>query len=76
MNFLRQIAALGVLFTTVSLIFPRQVHAYIDPGSGSYIIQIIIAGVLGGLFGLKLYWKKLTSFFKNHIFRKSNKVDE
>ena len=35
---------------------------YIDPGSGSYLVQIIIAGVLGvGVFfkSIKLYIKSL-----------------
>jgi hypothetical protein len=35
---------------------------YIDPGSGSYLVQLIIAGVLGvGMFfkNIKLYIKSL-----------------
>ncbi len=35
---------------------------YIDPGSGSYLVQIIIAGILGvGVFfkNIKLYIKSL-----------------
>ena len=37
---------------------------YIDPGSGSIIVQAIIAAVLFlGVF-TKLFWKKLTSLFK------------
>lgn len=76
MNILRQIAVIGVLFTTASLIFPRHVYAYIDPGSGSYIFQIIVAGVLGGLYGIKLYWQKIVSFFKNLVSKKSDKGDE
>ena len=37
---------------------------YIDPGSGSYLIQAIIAAVLGALFYFKTIWWKLKSFFK------------
>lgn len=36
---------------------------YIDPGSGSYLIQAIIAAVLGALFYFKTIWWKLKSFF-------------
>ncbi len=43
---------------------------YLDPGSGSYILQILLAALLGGAFAIKMYWKKLTSFFK-----KSSPVD-
>lgn len=37
---------------------------YIDPGSGSYLIQVIIAGVLGFLFYFKNLWFRIKSFFK------------
>jgi len=36
---------------------------YVDPGSGSYLIQMIIAAVLGGLFYFKNLWWKIKSFF-------------
>jgi hypothetical protein len=36
---------------------------YIDPGSGSYLVQMIIAGVLAGLFYFKNLWFKVKSFF-------------
>ena len=32
--------------------------AYIDPGTGSYLIQVIMAVFLGSLFVLKSFWKK------------------
>jgi hypothetical protein len=36
---------------------------YIDPGSGSYLVQMIIAAVLGGAFWIKRSWLKIKSFF-------------
>ena len=36
---------------------------YIDPGSGSYLVQVIIAAVLGVLFYFKNLWLKARSFF-------------
>ena len=36
---------------------------YVDPGSGSYLIQVIIAAVLGALFYFKTIWWKIKSFF-------------
>lgn len=35
--------------------------AYLDPGSGSFILQLILAALLGGAFVLKTYWKKITA---------------
>ena len=34
-------------------------NAYLDPGSGSLILQVILAILLGGLFILRSYWKKI-----------------
>ncbi|HUR12754.1 MAG TPA: hypothetical protein VM012_15365 [Flavitalea sp.] len=36
---------------------------YIDPGSGSYLVQVIIAAVLGALFYFKGLWWRIKSFF-------------
>jgi len=53
--------ALMWTFSLVVLAFVivRDACAYIDPGTGSYIFQILIAGVLGGLFALKIFWKNI-----------------
>ena len=41
-----------------------QLLAYLDPGTGSYLLQLLIAGFLGLLFVVKVYWGKITQFFK------------
>lgn len=40
-----------------------KILLYVDPGSGSYLIQMIIAAVLGGLFFFKNLWWRIKSFF-------------
>ena len=47
------------------LALPGQAHAYIDPGTGSYFLQVLVAGILGASFAVKLFWKNLTDFFRN-----------
>ena len=42
----------------VTLLVPAPAMAYIDPGSGSMILQGIIAAVAGGLVGFKLFWHR------------------
>jgi hypothetical protein len=37
---------------------------YIDPGSGSLILQIIAGGVLAAGMFLKTYWSRVKLFFK------------
>jgi hypothetical protein len=41
----------------------KLIFLYIDPGSGSYLIQVIIAAVLGTLFFFKNLWWKFRSLF-------------
>ena len=36
---------------------------YLDPGSGSMILQIVIAAALGGAYAVKVYWKKIKRLF-------------
>lgn len=36
---------------------------YIDPGSSSMIIQMIVAGALGAVFFFKNGWYRIKSFF-------------
>jgi hypothetical protein len=44
-------------------VFPSFAYAYLDPGSGSYIFQLILAGIVGLAFLIKVYWNKVKAFF-------------
>lgn len=41
------------------LAFPMRAHAYLDPGTGSYFFQILIAVVVSGLFVIKTRLKNI-----------------
>jgi hypothetical protein len=55
---------IAVVVSLVCLAFPRPAYAYLDPGTGSYILQLILAGLLGAAFAVKLFWKNIKTFFK------------
>ncbi len=59
-------------------VFARNAYAYLDPGTGSYILQMIIAALLGGLFAVKLFRYRIKIFFKNLFSRgkKHEKVED
>ncbi len=38
-------------------------HAYIDPGTGSIILQAVIGGIAAGLVVIKTYWHRLKDLF-------------
>jgi hypothetical protein len=37
--------------------------AYIDPGTGSFVVQALVAAVAGIAVTLRLYWSKIKGFF-------------
>ena len=37
--------------------------AYLDPGTGSMIVQVIVGLAVGALYAIKSYWYKILSFF-------------
>jgi hypothetical protein len=44
-------------------------YAYLDPGSGSYIFQLLLAMLLGAIVTVKIYWQKL-KYWISSIFLK------
>lgn len=38
-------------------------YAYLDPGTGSMIVQILLGGVAGALVVGKLYWARIQAIF-------------
>jgi hypothetical protein len=54
-----------------------HVLLYIDPGSGSYLVQMIIASVLAGVFYIKgIWWKIKSRFVKDKKNQPENDDDE
>jgi len=49
------------VFLFVSTLSGR-LHAYLDPGTGSMMIQLLLGGVVGVIATVKLYWRQLKGF--------------
>lgn len=61
--------ALTLLIALSLFIFPQSTYAYINPGTGSYIIQVIIAALVGGLFVIKIFWNKVKKLFHDLVIK-------
>jgi hypothetical protein len=48
------------------------VQAYLDPGTGSIIIQAVLAGVVGGIALVKLYWSRLKGLMTGRTPKREN----
>jgi len=51
-----------LLLVGVVLLAPAPAFAYIDPGTGSFVIQGIIAAVVGVGFAVKMFWRRIRAF--------------
>ena len=60
--FTKRLLTIGFLVVLLCSAFPSFSYAYLDPGTGSYIFQLLIAGLLGLLFLLKVYWSRVKAF--------------
>ncbi|MFA5877774.1 MAG: hypothetical protein WC845_00110 [Candidatus Staskawiczbacteria bacterium] len=59
-----------IILLFLYLMFPRKACAYLDPGTGSYFIQIIIATLIGTSFSVKVFWKDIKTFLKKSFSKK------
>jgi hypothetical protein len=41
-------------------------HAYLDPGTGSFFLQMLIGGIAGSLVAIKMYWDRVKAFFSGN----------
>lgn len=55
----------------MSLLFPVNAQAYIDPGMGSFILQAILGFIAVTITSVTFFWNKIKSIIKN-IFKKKN----
>jgi hypothetical protein len=53
-NQLKSILLLGVV------LYAGQAAAYVDPGTGGMLLQLLLGGVAGLAMVMKLYWEKIS----------------
>jgi hypothetical protein len=59
-SFLQKIFLFFFLF--FFLMLPQNAFAYLDLYTGSYLLQLLLGGLLGFLYAIKLYWKTIKTF--------------
>tara|TARA_Y100000590_G_scaffold279950_1_gene314474 strand:- start:336 stop:542 length:207 start_codon:yes stop_codon:yes gene_type:complete len=61
-----------LFFVYLNLI--NNAFAYLDPGTGSIILQAILGAIAAGFSYCVFYWNKVKNFFKR-IFKKKEKTE-
>ena len=64
----------NMLIVSVFLTMPSIANAYIDPGTGSLIVQVIIAAFATALITIKMWWYKASKVFRLGKNNKDSKV--
>ena len=59
----KRVIIVCVLLFLINLLSPLRAHAYLDPGTGSYVFQLLIAALLGRAFLLKVFRGRIKGFF-------------
>jgi len=52
---------------------PKDAWGYLDPGTGSYIVQVILAVIAGWMLTVKLFWKKIRAYLSRLNAKHSTK---
>ncbi len=60
---------LGVVIVALILLTEADALAYVDPGTGSYLFQLAIAGGLAGIYTLRRYWQTLRNAIRTRFRR-------
>jgi hypothetical protein len=55
------------IFLAVLLGWIAPAYAYLDPATGSILLQGLIAGVAGLVVVLRLYWQRLKALFRRML---------
>ena len=51
--------AAGIL---IGHVLSRDAYAYLDPGTGSYVLQVLVASFVAGAFAVKTFWAAIRDF--------------
>jgi hypothetical protein len=49
--------------------------AYLDPASGSMLLQVLLGGLAGAAVALKLGWRHITQYLAISLLRKNRKAE-
>lgn len=60
---MKKMRSYGALLLIVLLGFPSRADAYLDPGTGSMVLQLVAGGLLAGIGATKIFWKRIKGLF-------------
>lgn len=68
-----RILVIMILFGIFFALLPLPVFAYLDPGTGSLIIHMIVGALVGVSYTVRVFWANIKSLFRKLFGRKSDR---
>tara|TARA_B100000767_G_C19369778_1_gene371437 strand:- start:97 stop:336 length:240 start_codon:yes stop_codon:yes gene_type:complete len=65
-----------ILIIFILITYTSPAHAYLDPGTGSMLIQGLIGGLAVAMSFISIYWHKFKSFFSKSDLKVGTKKDK
>ena len=59
MKRIMHLAEVSLWVSVLCAFLVQPVYAYLDPGSGSFLLQVLLASLLGALFLIKQFWSRI-----------------
>ena len=63
------VVRMSVATALLLVLIEQPADAYIDPGSASYLFQLLAGGALAALFLVRTYWNRLVTGLRSLISR-------
>ena len=67
-----RIYVLTLLCLAFCLVSLPTANAYVDPGTGSFVFQAIVGGILAVGLAIKMFWRRIVTF----VSRRGSTPDE
>ena len=67
--------AICTLAALLQMLLAPPAYAYLDPGTGSYIFQLLLAGIVGFAFVIKVFWSRIKGFFTKLLTRNQSQPE-
>lgn len=72
---MKKSTAVGATSFILFLTLMNPAYAYLDPGTGSLLLQGLIGGIATALALGGMYWRKLISFFRRDATHTQKELD-
>ena len=76
MKYLPRYLGITAFVVVMTILLSRPAYAYIDPGSGSFILQMLLAAFFTFMFMLRRLRTKVGQFFGSYFEKKSSDAPE